>query len=202
MKNYGMILFVALVLGANAQDFEQIKTAFQRSYTAETNKKYGDAIKAIQSIESADCYECKLRLGWLYHLQGKYTESYGNYKAAFLLRPASTEALWAAVNPLTKAENWAELSNVYQKILGNDPKNSVANYRLGLSYYYKKDYVRALKYLQVALDLHPFDYETMLTAGWTHYFLGNKNEAKILFRKVLVYSPSDTSALEGLSLIK
>jgi hypothetical protein len=39
-------------------------------------------------------------------------------------------------------------------------------------------------------------------SAWTNYFLGNKNEAKALFNKVLLYSPNDKSALEGLGLIK
>jgi hypothetical protein len=39
-------------------------------------------------------------------------------------------------------------------------------------------------------------------SAWTNYYLGNKNEASILFNKTLMYNPNDKSALEGLSLIK
>jgi len=39
-------------------------------------------------------------------------------------------------------------------------------------------------------------------SGWNYYFLGKYSEAKELFNRVLLYSPSDTSAKEGLGLIK
>jgi tetratricopeptide (TPR) repeat protein len=81
-------------------------------------------------------------------------------------------------------------------------KNATASYNLGLIYYYRKDYVNAKKYFDVSLNLSPFGYNNMLMSAWTNYFLGNKNEATVLFNKVLLYSPNDKSALEGLSLIK
>jgi hypothetical protein len=42
----------------------------------------------------------------------------------------------------------------------------------------------------------------MLMSGWNYYFLGKYSEAKELFNRVLLYSPSDASAKEGLGLIK
>jgi hypothetical protein len=41
----------------------------------------------------------------------------------------------------------------------------------------------------------------MLMTGWTRYFLGQKDEAKVLFDRVLRYTPQDASALEGLQLL-
>jgi hypothetical protein len=38
--------------------------------------------------------------------------------------------------------------------------------------------------------------------AWTNYKLGKYKEAKILFQKLLLLSPDDSSAKEGLSLIK
>lgn len=185
-----------------SQDFNEMKSAFAKSYTAEEKKKYSEAISAIKGVNTAKCYECELRLGWLYYLSGNNTESYAHYSLAHTYMPASTEALWGAVYPLTKSEKWVELAKVYAKILQNDPTDPTANYRLGLSYYYKKEYEKALKYFQIALDITPFDYNTMMSSAWTHYFLGHKNEAKILFQKVLLYNTEDASAKEGLSLIK
>jgi hypothetical protein len=39
-------------------------------------------------------------------------------------------------------------------------------------------------------------------SGWANYFLGKKNEAKILFTKALIYAPGSESAKEGLELMK
>jgi Flp pilus assembly protein TadD len=38
--------------------------------------------------------------------------------------------------------------------------------------------------------------------AWTNYKLGKYREAKLLFQKVLLLSPDDASAKEGLNLIK
>jgi len=38
--------------------------------------------------------------------------------------------------------------------------------------------------------------------AWTNLKLGKTREAQVLFNKVLMLSPDDKSALEGLSLIK
>ena len=99
-------------------------------------------------------------------------------------------------------ENYNEIEKTYLAILKIESKNSLANYYLGLIYYYRKDYLNAKKYFDVSLNLYPFGYNNMLMSAWTNYYLGNKNEASILFNKTLLYSPHDKSALEGLSLIK
>jgi hypothetical protein len=38
--------------------------------------------------------------------------------------------------------------------------------------------------------------------AWTNFKLGKTREAKILFNKALLYYPEDSSAKEGLALIK
>ncbi|MGZ3898729.1 MAG: tetratricopeptide repeat protein [Bacteroidia bacterium] len=197
------LLFLALTycLGVQAQN-KSLTTAFSLSYEYETVAKYPEAIAALNEVYNAGSYEINLRLGWLNYLAGKYKESISCYQKAAGLMPAATEPHWAVINPLTKLESWTEIEKTYHSILKLDPKNSTANYNLGLIYYYRKDYVNAKKYFDVSLNLYPFGYNNMLMTAWTNYFLGNKTEASVLFNKVLLYSPNDKSALEGLSLIK
>jgi hypothetical protein len=38
--------------------------------------------------------------------------------------------------------------------------------------------------------------------AWINLQLGKSREARVLFNKVLLYSPGDASALEGLGLLK
>jgi len=52
------------------------------------------------------------------------------------------------------------------------------------------------------VNLYPFGYDGLLMFAWTNLKAGKLREAKILFNKVLMYSPGDKSALEGLSYIK
>lgn len=179
-----------------------LQKAFSKSYAYEYKQKYDSAILVIRNVYTENSYECNLRLGWLEYLAGKYSESAGFYKKAAALMPASTEAVWGMVNPLSAQEKWSEVEKCYLSILQLDPKNSLAHFRLGSIYYYRKDYVKAKSYFDVALNLYPFDYDALLMSAWTNYFLGKTNEARVLFNKVLLNKPADTSALEGLSLIK
>jgi Flp pilus assembly protein TadD len=68
--------------------------------------------------------------------------------------------------------------------------------------YNRKQYEAASKHFEKVVNLYPFDYQNSVMLAWTYLRLGKNNEAKILFNKVLMVSPNDASALEGLALIK
>jgi tetratricopeptide (TPR) repeat protein len=201
LKKSLLVLAILASFTSAAQD-KTLMNAFSQSYDYEAIQKYDAAITSLTAVYNPASYELNLRLGWLNYLAGKYKESVSYYQKAIALMPASTEPLWAVINPLTKLESWNEVEKNYLAILKSDPKNATASYNLGLIYYYRKDYVSAKKYFDVALNLYPFGYNNMLMSAWNNYFLGNKNEALTLFNKTLLYSPNDKSALEGLSLIK
>lgn len=201
LKKSLVIIISVIALNATAQD-KAVLDAFSQSYDFEAIRKYDAAISSLTKVYNESSYEMNMRMGWLYYSAGKSKEAIAYYQKAIAIMPAATEPLWAIINPLTVLEIWNEVEKNYVAILKLDPKNSTANYNLGMIYYYRKDYVNAKKYLDVSLNLYPFNYNNMLMSAWTNYFLGSKNEAKILFNKVLLYSPNDASALEGLGLIK
>ncbi len=201
LKSSIAIVIILTSLSVNGQN-KALASAFSQSYDYEAIAKYDAAISSINSVYSATSYEINLRLGWLNYLAGKHKESISFYQKAITLMPAATEPKWAIINPYTKLESWNEIEKMYLSILKLDAKNTTANYNLGIIYYYRKDYFSAKKHFDVSLNLSPFGYNNMLMSAWTNYFLGNKNEASVLFNKTLLYSPNDKSALEGLSLIK
>ncbi len=161
-----------------AQDYKSLQDAFANSIVLESKADYKNAIDAIKKVHTTNNYETNIRLGWLSYLAGNHAESKLFYDKAASLMPVSAEPLWGLTYPLSELKKWTELSGVYLKILKLDPKNTVANYRLGLSAYYGKDYSIALKYFDVVLDLYPMDYNSLLMSAWTNYFLGKKSEAK------------------------
>lgn len=187
---------------ANAQTQGELCEAFIKSYALESEKKYEEAINALNIVYSETNYEINLRLGWLHYLANKMDISITHYKTCIKLMPTATEPLWGIINPYSIKKDWVNIEKTYLSILKQDSKNSTANYRLGLIYYNRKNYTTAKKYFDVVLNLYPFDYDALLMSAWTHYFLGSMQVAKVLFNKVLLNHPSDTSALEGLSLIK
>lgn len=201
LKKSIAVIVLLTTLNAQGQD-KTLMNAFSKSYDYEAIQKYDAAIAALNAVYNASSYEINIRMGWLNYLAGKNKESVAFYQKAIVLMPAATEPLWAIINPLTNAENWKEIEKTYLSILKIDPKNTTANYNLGLIYYYRKDYINAKKCFDISLNLYPFGYNNMLMSAWTNYFLGNKNQALTLFNKSLLYSPNNSSALEGLSLIK
>ena len=116
--------------------------------------------------------------------------------------PYALESKFGLVLPAAAIEDWTTVTEQYNDILAIDPQNTLANYRLGMIYYYKPDYELALKHFEKVGNLYPFDYDTIIMIAWSSWRLGKMREAKVLFEHALMIRPDDISALEGLSLIK
>ncbi len=185
-----------------AQESKAIQMAFSKSYLMESKKLYDEAISSLKEIYDEKSYTMNARLGWLNYINKNYILSISYYQKASELMPAATEPLWAILNPQIALEKWGDVEKTYLSILKLDSKNSLANYKLGLIYYYRKNYTTAKKYFDISLNMYPLDYDSLIMSAWTNYFLGNSTDAKILFNKVLLLYPTDASALEGLGLIK
>ncbi len=185
----------------NAQNNE-IVNAFKTSYTLETAGKYKKAADELKKVYADNSYEINLRIGWLLYNAGLFDQSSAHYQKAINLKPYSEEAKFGLTYPKIAQGKWTEVANIYNNIIEINPQNTSANYKLGLIYYGKKDYINAQKKFKKVLSLYPFDHDALLMSAWAYYFLGKKNEAKILFNKVLMNSPSDASALEGINIIK
>jgi tetratricopeptide (TPR) repeat protein len=185
-----------------SQDLTTMETAFTNSYTYEKNKEYTKAITEILAVYDAKSYETNIRLGYLYYENGSYTNSAEYYAKAIVLMPYSIEARLGYVLPEKALGNSDLVTAAYEAILKIDPQNSYANYNLGLIYYNNKDYQTAFTYLEKDANMYPFDYDITLLYAWTNFQMGKLTVAKLMFTKVLLISPGDTSATEGLSLIK
>ena len=198
------VLIILALFGsfmASAQE-STIIAAFKESYSYETNVQYAKAIESISKVYKADSYEMNMRLGWLNYLLGQHIDAVAYYQKAINLKPLSEEARLGIVLPLSYLGNWDQIIQTYKKILELDAVNSSVNYKLGLIYYNRKEYSVAESYLQKVVNLYPFGYDGILMLAWTYYQTGKLREAKVLFNKVLMLSPTDASALEGLGLIK
>lgn len=202
MKRIVTIAFSVFVSISVFGQSSELQTAFKSSYTKESNSDFTGAIKDLKSVYSETSYELNLRLGWLHYSAGLFTESMSYYKKAIDLMPASVEAKFGYVYPAAAVGNWDQVKSQYEDILRIDAKNSQAHYRLGLIFYGREEFDKALQHFQVGFNLYPFDYDFNLMMAWTSLKMGKMREAKVLFNKVLLLSPGDESAIEGLSLIK
>lgn len=205
-----VLLFVfvlAFVSQINAQNGasttgDDLITAFKESYMFESKGQFSDAINSITKVYDKNIYEINLRLGWLYYENKQYQESVQYYQTAINLMPYSIEAKLGIVIPFSSMEDWTKVAEQYISILSIDPNNSSVNYKLGMIYYYKPDYEAAYKCFEKVVNMYPFDYYGSLMFAWSNYQLGKTREAETLFNKVLLISPEDTSAQEGLALLR
>ena len=199
---FSVLLFTGLFYQAGAQSFEKQRTAFRTSYALEKSGDYNGAVNTLKSVYDDSSYEINLRLGWLSFKSGDFKQSETYYRKAISLRPYGIEARLGLVYPLSSMGNWTQATAVFEEILAIDANNAIANYRYGVMAYGREDYSKADKLFSKVVNIYPFDYDSLLMLAWTKYKLGNFLEAKALFQKVLLYSPDDASALEGLSLIR
>ncbi len=174
---------------------------FANSYQYESSGDYQKAISELNSLNGFD-YHKFLRMGWLYYLSKDYESSKKFYQKAVDIAPKAVEALLGLCYPLEAQKKTDELEAVYKKILLLDKVNSRVNYALGNIYYYRKNFMEAEKYFDLVQQMYPFDYYSTLMSAWTKYFLGKKNDAQRLFNTVLIISPTDQSAKDGLNLVK
>jgi tetratricopeptide (TPR) repeat protein len=181
---------------------EQNIKAFSESYALEAVGNFAKGIEEIESIYDENSYEINLRLGWLYYNLGNYFESKNKYQKAVELMPYSIEAKLGYILPVSAMGNWNDVMNTYKKVLEIDPQNTLVNYRMGVIYYERKEYEKALTYCEKTVNLYPFDYDSVVLLGWINYQMGNLREAKVLFQKSMLIKPNNQSAEYGLSLIK
>jgi tetratricopeptide (TPR) repeat protein len=116
--------------------------------------------------------------------------------------PYAVEPRLGLVYPVSAMGNWSEVIAQYEKILEIVPNYSIVLHRLGLIYYGRNEFEKALKYFEKVVNLFPFDYDGLTMLAWTHFKLNNTREAKVLFQKALLNTPGGSSALEGLQLLK
>ena len=195
-----VILFTSQVMSQT--NYKELQEAFEESYTLEGKADYPGAINVLKAAYHEDSYATNLRLGWLHYLAGLFTESTAYYQKAISLKPYSLEAKFGFSYPASALGNWDQVEAQYEEILKIDPQNTLALYRMGSIYYGREDFAKAEKYLEKIINLWPFDYDSMILYAWTTLKLGKFREAQILFNKVLLIEPDDSSATEGLEMIK
>jgi len=185
-----------------AQNYDALIGSFQQSYLNEASGDYYKAIENLRSVYKEDSYEINLRLGYLCYLSGRFSESLAYYNKAVDLMPLSVEARLGIVLPASAMGNWSQVIKHYEKILEITPNYSIVLHRLGLIYYGKNDFSTAEKYFEKVVNLFPFDYDALTMLAWTKLKINKTREAKVLFYKALMHTPSGSSAVEGLELLK
>ena len=202
MRYYILIILTFFSSNAiNAQNVTKIQKAFENSYILESKEDFEGAINTLQDVSDTDSYEINLRLGWLYYNKGNFNASIKHYTQAIDILPYSEEAKFGLILPYRAIARWDQVIMLYQEILSNSPNNITANYKLGMIYYNQYKFSLSYKLFEKVVNLYPFGYDSLIMYAWNSLQLGKNKDARILFNKVLMFSPKDKSALEGLSIL-
>jgi len=137
----------------------------------------------------------------LYYNKGNFNASIKHYTQAIDILPYSEEAKFGLILPYRAIARWDQVIMLYQEILSNSPNNITANYKLGMIYYNQYKFSLSYKLFEKVVNLYPFGYDSLIMYAWNSLQLGKNKDARILFNKVLMFSPKDKSALEGLSIL-
>ncbi len=196
------VLIGFLTITGFSQDYPKVIEGFQNSYLHEASGNLAEAILDLRNVYDENSYEINLRLGWLTYSSGLFSDAQSYYNKAILLKPFAIEPRLGIVLPQAAMGNWNSVIAQYEKILEITPNNSVVMHRLGLIYYGQKDFLKAEKYFEKVVNLYPFDYDGLVMYAWTNFQLKKYREAKVLFNKALMNTPSGSSAMEGMKLLE
>lgn len=202
LKRAFLSILILALFSISAAAQQSLSEAFKTSYESESAGNLETAIDALEGMYQPDSYELNLRLGWLHYQKGEMDKSMVFYRRAVNLKPYAIEPKLGLAYPYSALARWDDVINLYESILEIDTQNSLVNYRLGLIYYNRGEYERADFYIEKTVNLYPFDYDSLLLFAWNKLMMQRTREAKVLFEKVLLASPGDESALNGLSLIQ
>lgn len=189
MKTKIILLILSFFLRTELFSQQNTELAFSKSYSFEYETQYSKAIAVLLEL-NIDTYQINLRLGWLNYLNKDYVKSETFYKKAVAIEPASVEARFGLVLPMSALGNWNSVLSVYLDIIKYDPNNSTANYRIASIYFNRKEFGNASTYVAKVLRLYPFDYDSNLLLGKILMAQGKNAEAKKYLGKALEYNPS------------
>lgn len=137
---------------------------------------------------------------------GKYTEAQTLLNSLESKNPQNIDVLEMKII-LAKAIGSSQKINqekarAISKVLALDPNNPVANIELGQQNVLQKKYKLAKGYFQKALIKAPTDLSAIFGIGQTSYYLGDLDDSKLAFKKMLVINPNEAIAYQYLGKLE
>ncbi len=191
-----LIVLLAFALSPAQMSAEKIAAAYGNSYNLEYQQRYLDAIRALDELYKnyESTYTVNLRIGWLYYLNGNFSNSQRHYLKALTIYPASIEAMLGLCNMFAAKQSWRELESQATRILKVDYYNFDANLWLAYALRMQGKYGKAETYSRKMLLLYPSSVKLLNELGITIYHQKKFKEALEIFASVLVLDPLNVDA--------
>ena len=199
-----LILLMVLVQYVLSISYEDIKSAYHRSFNYEKVQDYDNAIKSLMPVYKSYPfgYTVNLRLGWLYYLKGNFSNAVYHYETSLKALPGSIEPLLGLSLVYLAQKRYSDAERVCYQIIKTDPFNYYGNLRLAYALVGNRKLKQAEKVLMKMLTLYPSDPLLLSKLGEVRYLLGDLRSAGDILSDVLILDPENQTAREILSRIK
>lgn len=175
---------------------QAIREAYAKSYSYEKMGNHDDAVKALMPVyaEYGTTYTVNVRLGWLYHLGGKYANSLEHYDKAIKIAPASLEAKLGHLLPLLAQQRFTEAEQEAFQIIRIDHYNYYGNIRLAYALRMQEKYSVAEQVNLKMLALYPLDVTFLTEYALVKHGQGDRETAIKTLHSVLILDPENVTA--------
>jgi tetratricopeptide (TPR) repeat protein len=183
----------ALILSTNTLAQEAI---WQNSYKLEGEKRFNEAISAIDSVQAngADAELKTLRRAWLYYSAGNYSESIREYRYGIERNPRSVDARLGVTLPLLAAKRWREAEQSARAALELAPNNYIALVRLTIALEAQSDWAAMHKAATTLVAAYPTDATAYVYLARANLWLGKKSDGIAAYVAVLSRYPGHPEA--------
>ncbi len=187
--------FLSILLLLCMTQVSALETDWNHSYQLETAGKYAEALNVIENVSVSDAELAALRRGWLYYLQGSFSESIRHYRFAVERNSQSVEARLGLTLPLLAQKRWSEAEQNSKAALEISPNNYTALLRLAIALEGQRDWTALKKAGTVLVTRYPSDATAYVYLARANAWLYNRTEAVAAYRAVLSRSPGHLEAI-------
>jgi len=195
-----LLLIISIPSFSDELSFKEIQDAYSKSYNSETLEKYDNAILNLKQIVEnyPDAYTVNYRLGWLYYLNGKFTNSLTHLKKASLVYPSSVEVINTTTLVHVARKEWDKVISTASEAITIDYYNYYANYWYSVALKVQEKYDLAIKIDRKMLTILPSSTLFLAELGENLVLSGSTTEGQQVLESVLIIEPLNSVALKYL----
>lgn len=196
MKSRFMQLLLVPVLAFFAVAANAQEAAWQSSYQFETAGKYNEAIAALDPVPAngTEAELKTLRRGWLYYLQGSYSDSIREYRLATERNSRSIDARLGVSLPLLAQKRWREAEQSARAVLDLSPNNYTGLLRLVIALEGQRDWAPMAKAAASITSSYPSDATGFVYLARAYAWQEKRAEAVAAYQAVMIRYPGHAEA--------
>ncbi len=170
--------------------------AYARSFGYERTQAYEDAVRSLAPVYEAypNGYTVNLRMGWLFYLNGNYSNAVAHYEVAEAAAPSALEPKLGRLLPLLSQERWAEAEAVGYQIVSVDHYSYYGNLRLAAALRMQGKVESAYQVALKMVTAYPTDVAYLVELARIAEARGEGDEARRLFGEILILDPENEVA--------